>query len=99
MDSTKTLVIGGWRGPSGIGQPQKKVLYALFVQLGQIQFCNIEAFLVSTKKQSDVFIGHLHLRNELPKLRFQFGNDIRVHLRRQLEIFLCASQPVVSKIA
>ena len=51
MDSTKPLVIGGWRRTSGIGQPQKKVLYTLFVQLGQIQFCNIEAFLVSTKNQ------------------------------------------------
>ena len=33
---------------------RKKVLYTLFVQLGQIQFCNIEAFLVSAKKQKEL---------------------------------------------
>ena len=54
MDSTEALVVGGWRGTSGICQPQKKVLYTLFVQLGQIQFCNIEAFLVSAKKQKEL---------------------------------------------
>lgn len=34
-------------------QPQKEVLYTLFVQLGQIQLCNIKAFLVSAKNQEE----------------------------------------------
>ena len=53
MNGAKALVVSRWRRTSGIGQPQKEVLYTLFVQLGQIQLCNIETFLVSAKNQEE----------------------------------------------
>ena len=53
MNGAKALVVSRWGRTSGISQPQKEVLYTLFVQLGQIQLCNIKAFLVSAKNQEE----------------------------------------------
>ena len=54
MNGAKALVVSRWGRTSGISQPQKEVLYTLFVQLGQIQLCNIKAFLVSAKNQEEL---------------------------------------------
>ena len=53
VNGAKALVVSRWGRTSGISQPQKEVLYTLFVQLGQIQLCNIKAFLVSAKNQEE----------------------------------------------